>query len=763
VNKSISVEDISSALNWVESRVKRLDPLSAQLAIKCCLAIVVGQSIALWLGWSASIVAITVLMIHTRYLGSTLDRAILRIAGGLGGSVVALFVMALFPQDRFLFIATIALLTVIGIYRMQVSRYPYAWFIGNISLTLVAFTNIVTQNPYGTFEYAVTWTSGISLGVVAILFIHGIFWPNPAGKDFEMELKYALESSRELFTLKVRAIFEAQPSLHEVASVEKRLIMLLPELRKTLATAALDTGRFHNYQQRYSDLLDQLGTLARLIVAFGETISACVQYSSSKSVLAESNSLRSAVHSLEGMLDDLIAALSQDRSGKANPGVADYRNDVDEKLKVLVEDLKLQIHNVMELSVIATMVSKLNELAYHIVDLRIFLASVENKEIRLSTQDATQALPEVQTLFGLKDLRFRKAAMGGIIVVMACTLWITTNWPYAYRLMLFAMVPILVNAMVPWLPPRPLLKSLLFGSGVAFSLYFLIMPQLDGYWQLAPVLIIALFPFCYFMNSFSPATSAMSLASGIWVFELISISQPQSYSFTAFMNGFIGISGGVGLGLLTLAVFSPHAPEQEFKKQLALFFGKCEKTIKELQEYKPWEARGKSILTSIYKELMNNVRLCGLWSTMLNYDRAEFNDKTKVGSILEAIFELVFRLESFEHARREFKDESLILSLKDKSDELRRALIEAFLLIKNSVSQGEHIPELPDISDLIERVRADLEGLRDQVTADEHIRELAGQVLVVTGSYLALAESIGECRHRVNALDWQAWDQAYFG
>lgn len=763
VNKSIIVEDISSALNWVEIRVKSLDPLSVQLAIKTCLAIVVGQSIALWLGWNASIPATTILMLQTRYLGSTLDKGILRVAGGLGGSVVALFVMALFPQDRFLFIATISLLTVIGIYTQQVSRYPYAWLIGIVSLVLVAFLKIVTQDPYGTFEFAVTWTSGIALGVVTILFVHGIFWPNLAGKDFEKELKYALDYSRKLFTLKVRAIFEDQPSLHEVASVEKSLMTLLPKLRQTLATAALDSGRFHNYEQRYSDLLDQLGTLARLIVAFGETISACVEYSSLKSVLAESNSLRSAVHSLEGMLDDLIAALAQDRGGKANPGITDYRNDIDEKVKVVVGDLKLQIHNVTELSVIAAMVSKLKKLAYHIVDLRIFLASVENKEIRLSTQDATQVPPELKPSFSLKSLRFRKALLGGLVVVMASVLWITTNWPVANKLILFATVPMTINAMLPWLPPRPLLRSLVLGGGVGFLLYFLIMPLLDGYWQLAPVLIIVFFPFCYFMNSSRPTTAAMSMFSGMWIVQLISISQSQSYSFTGFINNFIGISGGFGLALLALAVFSPHVPEKEFRNQLALFFGKCEKTIKELREHKPWAARGKSILASISKELMNNIRSCGLWSTMLNYDRVVSNDKTKVGSILAAIIELAFRLESLEHARRELKDESLIPSLKDRSDELRRALPEAFLLIKNSISQAEHIPELPDISDLIDQVRAGLEGLREQVKADEHVREIAGQVLVVTGFYLALAESIGECRRRLNAIDWKSWDQAYFG
>jgi len=193
-----------------------------------------------------------------------------------------------------------------------------------------------------------------------------------------------------------------------------------------------------------------------------------------------------------------------------------------------------------------------------------------------------------------------------------------------------------------------------------------------------------------------------------------------------------------------------------------LFFETCEKTIKELEEHKPWTPDGKSILISRNKELIDHIKLCVLWSTMLNYDRVASNDKNKVDSLLAAIGALTFRLESFEHARRDFKDESLLVSLKDETQELHQAVIETFSSFKNSISKGEHVPELPDISNLKNNIRADLEELGEQAKADENVRELVGQVMVVLGFYPALTESLRECRQRVNALDWKAWDQAYF-
>ena len=78
---------------------------------------------------------------------------------------------------------------------------------------------------------------------------------------------------------------------------------------------------------------------------------------------------------------------------------------------------------------------------------------------------------------------------------------------------------------------------------------------------------------------------------------------------------------------------------------------------------------------------------------------------------MTAIELLAFRFESLEQARSEFKDEFLFSSLKDESQELHQATVETFTLIKSSISKGEHVQELPDISNLKNRICADLKEL----------------------------------------------------
>ncbi len=216
------------------------------------------------------------------------------------------------------------------------------------------------------------------------------------------------------------------------------------------------------------------------------------------------------------------------------------------------------------------------------------------------------------------------------------------------------------------------------------------------------------------------------------------------------------------MGLLTLSLFEHRVPEKEFRNRLASFFGTCEKIINHLEKHKPWTPEGNSILKSGKKELFDHIKTCRMWSGVLNYDRVPANDKAKVNNLMAAIEALFFRIDSLEQARKEFQDESSIDSLRGKGKELEQKVLEVFKSFKDSLSNSESVPELPDISELINELRIDLEKFREQARGDGSVKKLAGKALMIIGFYHAFTESIIECRNSINALDWKAWDQAYF-
>ncbi len=184
--------------------VPKLDPTSVQIALKTCLAIVLDLAIALQLNWKPSFGAIFICVMQAPILGTTYHKGTNYMAGTLSGAIVGLAMVALFAHDRVAFIVAMALLASFGIYRLQTSRYLYAWLIFNVTVFLVAFFS--TQDFSNAFEIAVSRSSTICLAGVIMFLVHGILWPTQAGTVFERQLHGFMEGCRGLLSLMSRAL-----------------------------------------------------------------------------------------------------------------------------------------------------------------------------------------------------------------------------------------------------------------------------------------------------------------------------------------------------------------------------------------------------------------------------------------------------------------------------------------------------------------------------------------------------------------------------
>ena len=129
-----------------------VDLASLLLAMKSSLAIVLTIGIAFWLGnINAGIGATTALMIQMPFAGSTIQRGIMRFVGGITGWLAALVLLALFSQDRVLFIGSMSIAVGVWVFFMQGSRYFYAYLLGAVSMVLIGYGSV--ENPLGSFEF----------------------------------------------------------------------------------------------------------------------------------------------------------------------------------------------------------------------------------------------------------------------------------------------------------------------------------------------------------------------------------------------------------------------------------------------------------------------------------------------------------------------------------------------------------------------------------------------------------------------------------
>ena len=192
--------------------------------------------------------AILIVVLQTDALGATLKKGLLYIAGTLTGAIASVAMVGLFANDRRLFILGMALLTGFGVYRMQGSRYPYAWLIFVVTSALVGWLS--AQSTGVTFELAVMRASTICVGIVVAFSIHGILWPIKAGRTFERQLHGFLEGCRDLLSFTSQALAGEEPDPETAKRSEAAQVKTIAALRSSLDAASADTDRFRRFHGR---------------------------------------------------------------------------------------------------------------------------------------------------------------------------------------------------------------------------------------------------------------------------------------------------------------------------------------------------------------------------------------------------------------------------------------------------------------------------------------------------------------------------------
>jgi hypothetical protein len=753
-----------SAWDWVPRLPKWLDPLSASIALKTCVGLVIGVSIAMWLGWSATGVGFACIMLQTAYLGRTLGRSILRMAGAVAGAVLALAFVATFVQERAAMIAAYALVTGLIIYAEQVSEHPYALLFILLSVGLITFNTI--DDPQNAFSEALSWVSGNALGVTIVLFMHGVLWPHTGERSFEQQLRTFLQGLARLFDLKMAALPQEarqhDPSsreaiMIEIHQLENRLMGALVPLRLALGIASRDTERFIRFRAAYADLMEQLQSLTSVIMAYGDSLRIWRDTPLADAVIPRSPAPHAIMSALREQLDDLTAGCDRPRDGTDQPQGQDVPNTIATQIESVRQNLGAHDHSVLEAALFDAVSEKALEMSRTIAGVRQALATVEQPGRHVA--HVQQAQIDVITRIQSRGLRLQKAAIGAIAVVAASLLWINLDWPDPGSFLVFVLLPVALNAMVPTFPLKAALKSLFWGPAIGALLYFVVMPPLSDMWQLGPLVVLCLLPTTYLTNSVNPSTMIFGLLTSLWAFLLADVSQGQAYSFAQFANSAIGIIGGVGVGLAALVFLNPPIPERQFKTYARAFLQRCERTIGDLRRQATKTSGGRTSVAARRAEWLELLGLCGLWARQLDRGRHPEDERAKFGAFMESLRSLAFRLEALEEACQRYPDETLIEA---PSQRCCASAIAGLGQLRQTLTASEPVDGADARATSADDFRATLEPLHADAHQKGAIPDPLHQTLILTGYYCALADAVQECLQRARDIDWRKWDLAYF-
>ncbi|MCL1143815.1 FUSC family protein [Shewanella gaetbuli] len=212
---------------------------SMKEAIKFGLALILTMLISMWLGWaktSWSMLTVMVLATTDTYGYSAL-KGRNRLYGTAIGSAVAFILIALFSQDRVLFIASLGMFLWFCVYMSSHKKRGYMY---NIAITVcLIISSALATDSATVFNTAILRMQDTFLGIICFSLVYRLVWPK------KTESAYMSTASGMQSTLvKVKGIVEkCQPmSADDIASINDDINSLKQDVNKLNELLTLPYG-----------------------------------------------------------------------------------------------------------------------------------------------------------------------------------------------------------------------------------------------------------------------------------------------------------------------------------------------------------------------------------------------------------------------------------------------------------------------------------------------------------------------------------------
>lgn len=166
---------------------------SSKEAIKASLSIVIAICLALWFQWEKpywAAIAVAVMALTESYAHS-INKGYNRLMGTLLGTGYAFFLIAMFSQDRLLFLTFFTLFLGICIFMSSDDKYGYIFSIGFAVCSIIACMG--GFDSQATFYFAVLRIQETLLGIITFTVVYRLLWPVTTEQQFVLRL----ESSRQ--------------------------------------------------------------------------------------------------------------------------------------------------------------------------------------------------------------------------------------------------------------------------------------------------------------------------------------------------------------------------------------------------------------------------------------------------------------------------------------------------------------------------------------------------------------------------------------
>ncbi|WP_193164757.1 FUSC family protein [Microbulbifer hainanensis] len=533
-------------------------------AVKTATAMTLTYGIALGAGWNKPMWGgFAVAMVSLSTLGLSLNKSALRLLGTLVAAVVALCLIGLFPQERWMFMVGLSLWVGVCAYMMQGSNRAYFWNVcGFVSVIICVSVVTTSASP---FQVAILRAQETGLGILVYSLVAMLIWPRHSRDQFLDALTALNTSQSQLYERCCSALRTDRP-LGQSEELRADIIRLQAGLDAQLEAAIADSYDIWESRRQWRGVLLQSARVSSALEQLAEGLTVPKGFSPEK-----------LFPNLEvftrGVAQQLAAAGQLLRGEKPPHYGAESALEADNSV--------LQTQPLYDVGSLALLRHQLVDLGTQAHALRAALEPGRQKKFPEGRQPVFTGF----TLGWMPDTdRVATTLRIMLALWMAYLVYLYVDGlPGGPTFVMLTGSLTLALAGTPQLRPLRVVLPFTAVSVLMSLIYLLVMPRLTGFHELGLLIFAVTFGICQKFGS--PAKQPVKMFLLALFVSFVAINNSQSYSFLSVTTLWMVFT----LVFLLLAVvsyfpFSPR-PEKVFQRQMRSFVHSCATLLSDLATF----------------------------------------------------------------------------------------------------------------------------------------------------------------------------------
>jgi uncharacterized membrane protein YccC len=479
---------------------------------------------------------LTVFIVSQPQSGLVLAKSFYRIIGTLVGAAVALLLVALFAQERVLFLAALAMWIGVCTFGSQYARNfaAYSFVLSGYTAAIVGIPAALEAN--NAFYIAMARVTEICLGIIVAAAVNRIVFPN----SLAAALWQSVAAGRQALIDYVASLPDHGPAAKSAAPLVTKAIVIENQRASAI------------FEDR--EIRDRTGSLRALNLAL---LGAVTAVQSLGDHLAD---LRHAGRPVEASIDDAVSRASQllkswQRGAIDAPGFHQELREAEARRSLGRLLFPVSLSDGVpwiEAMAIASLRELFVALAAYVEAYETCVSGKTPVPDRISFSPANDPIAALWT--GLR---------AAIAVVLAGWFWILSAWPHGSTAVILAAVATARLATMGHAVPLAVAATLIFSLATipAFVIVDVLLPLTSGFPMFALIVAPMLFGCAYLMSKPNPKTMLLGYLSALLFASVGQFQNRMIYDPIDLLNTSIAAVFAVGVTLILWAVIAPETAE----------------------------------------------------------------------------------------------------------------------------------------------------------------------------------------------------------